>query len=331
MPIGGRAGGGGEHDGLALRGEDGPHVVDQVERPDAAREGSRRSVSGSGLARSRSALAEGEGVELQVAEAGTGGHGDDDGHGRHGQGDGRPDPPEGTVIPGRRRRAVGDDQEEQGGRQVEDRSGDAVDAGAEKSGVTEQPEGGEEDDEGTTRPRPPRASCQFHKVAAKTAARPPPAARQRTTPDVAGTGVGWERMTVPASEKRWRRTRTVVEVGIPARVADPSRVQTATRATARTPATDGTGSGARRKRPRVVTRCPAMMQAAMGRRTWPAPGARVRRAVPRPAARATASRTTSGSRSPAVRRPVDGLTGPPRRRRVVGGRREEPSRRRHRW
>ncbi len=68
-------------------------------------------------------------------------------------------------------------------------------------------------------------------------------ARQRITPAVADTGVGWERMTVPAALKVWSRTRTVVGVGIPPRVADGMRVQTATRPTPRTPATEGTGSG----------------------------------------------------------------------------------------
>ena len=63
-------------------------------------------------------------------------------------------------------------------------------------------------------------------------------------------GVGFERMTVPAAEKVWRSTRTVVAVGSPNRVARGSSVQMAIRSTATTPTTDGAGSGQRRARTR---------------------------------------------------------------------------------
>jgi hypothetical protein len=61
-------------------------------------------------------------------------------------------------------------------------------------------------------------------------------------------------MAVPAALKVWRRTRMVVAVGIPPRVADGIRVQIAARATARSPASEGTGSGSRKERTAETTR-----------------------------------------------------------------------------
>ena len=56
-----------------------------------------------------------------------------------------------------------------------------------------------------------------------------------TTPGVAGTGVGWDRMTAPAASNFEASTRHVVAVGRPWLVADKSWPQTVARATDTTP------------------------------------------------------------------------------------------------
>ncbi len=152
LPVGRGAGGGGEHDEVGAGGEDGPHVVDQVERAHAG-QGRRAggvppAAAGTGLG---PALGEGDGVEPQAGHGRAGRDGHHDGHGRHGQGG------EGARVQRRSAaacgRAVGGGQEDEGAAQVEGGAGDAVDVGTEEGRVTEQAEGREEGHERPARNR----------------------------------------------------------------------------------------------------------------------------------------------------------------------------------
>lgn len=120
-------------------------------------------------------------------------------------------------------------------------------------------------------------------------------ATHSTTPGVAGTGVGLDRMVVPAASKRDNSRCQLDAVGSPYRVAEDSCPHSVVRTTATTPTPMAAGTAHRRRRATDVATCPATTVATMGPTTAAAPGALVSRAAPRPAASDTARSQTSGA------------------------------------
>src|SRR6202166_4074249 len=107
---------------------------------------------------------------------------------------------------------------------------------------------------------------------ANTATSPAPVATHSTTPGVVGTGVGCERITVPAASNRDASARHVDGVGKPSRVEVSSCPQMVARTTPTTPDATTTPTLTRNRLATVAARWPATTLAMMGPTTCAAPG-----------------------------------------------------------